>query len=65
MSPPATLESPDNLAPAVLGIPRAILAIGFAVAVVVVALFLPFPPPVVIGLAIAGLVVAGIVWLVS
>lgn len=54
-----------RLATSVLGIPRAVLAIGFAILVVVVALFLPLPPPVVIGLGIAAFVIAGIVWLVS
>lgn len=48
-----------------LGIPRAILSIVLAVVVVLFAIFLPIPPPLVIGLIVAGLIIAGIVWLIG
>lgn len=48
-----------------LGLPRALVAILVAGIIVVSAVLLPLPPPLMIGLIVVGLIVGSIVWLVS
>lgn len=46
-----------------LGLPRALFAVLVAAVVVVVAVFLPLPPPLVVGLVVLGSIAVGLVWL--